>query len=1485
MNGNTLFRTPEELFHPVVAHWFAERFGRPTEPQRLGWPEIASGRNTLIAAPTGSGKTLAAFMVCIDRLLRQSIAGTLADETQVVYVSPLKALSNDIHRNLEVPLAEIGRCAAEAGHEMPTLRVMVRTGDTPASQRQAMVKRPPHILVSTPESLYLLLTSVKGREMLRTVRTVVVDEIHALARDKRGSHLSLSLERLSALCARPPVRIGLSATQRPIDEIARFLVGAGRVDSSTAQIEPDCQIVDTGHIRRLDLAVEVPPSELSAVCSHETWDQIYSRLTELIGTHRSTLVFVNTRRLAERICHKLSELLGADAVASHHGSLSRETRLSAERRLQAGELKAIVATASLELGIDVGYVDLVCQIGSPRSIATFLQRVGRSGHSLGALPCGRLFALTRDELLECLALVRAVRAGRLDRIELPKAPLDILAQQMVAAVSAEECSEDELFELVRRAWPYRELRRTEFDALVEMLSEGIVPGRRNGSYLHRDRIHGRLRARRGARITALTCGGAIPDLADYRVVTGDDRTFVGTVNEDFAIESLAGDIFLLGNTSWRIRHVRGGEVVVDDARAAPATIPFWLGEAPGRTIELSDEVSSLREDLAGQVTGQTDGYEVGNDAAEVYPRSGSSGLPLGGNGAAPHESAIGWLCSECGVSVWGAEQAANYVAAQQAAIGLVPTRKKVVFERFFDESGGMQLVIHAPFGARINRAWGLALRKRFCRSFDFELQASADDDGIVLSLGPQHSFPIEQLFRMLNPQNARNLLEQALLAVPMFQVRWRWNATRALVVPRQRGGERVPAHLQRFRADDLLSAVFPAQTACLENVVGDIQIPDHPLVNQTVHDCLQEAMDFDRWLALLADVEAGRVELIARDTREPSPFSYERLNANPYAFLDDAPLEERRARAVATRRSLSVENLGDLGRLDPEAIDRVRAEAWPTVRNADELHDALLSMVALPADEGEAWAAWFRELVTTRRATAVTVAGVAAGGTLWVAAERWPLVRALYPAVMAVPALELPKALDRAAETTEATLALVRGRLECRGPLAADEVAAHFGLRLSAVEAALERLEGEGAVLRGRYTPQANGVEWCDRRLLSRIHRLTLDGARQRVQPAEPADFWRFLMAHLHLTPDTRLEGRGGLREVLGKLQGFETPAGAWERDLLPGRVSEYDPDYLDELSLAGEVAWGRLRPPERAEGASPSAAGLTRVVPIALVARADLDWLLPPERGNPEAFARGDAKLVFDTLVADGALFVRDLLSRTDLLPGHLDMALGELAALGLVTADGFATIRSLVTSDGRPKTGRRHGKRPKGRRYAGGGRWSRFPGHVRAVPQAERNEHWARQLLHRYGVIFRDLLARETVAPAWRDLAAVYRRWEAQGKIRGGRFVLGVAGEQFAAPEIVERLRQTREARSKGQWVVVSAADPLNLAGIITPGPKISAKTRNALALVDGRLVASRQAGEVRIHEALPAALADSILRALSVTTSVRLRQPDSESGAVAG
>jgi ATP-dependent helicase Lhr and Lhr-like helicase len=1492
----------DSLFHPLTAAWFTGRFGEPTEAQRLGWPEIVAGRHTLIAAPTGSGKTLASFLVCIDRLVRQAVEGTLSDETQVVYVSPLKALSNDIHRNLEVPLAEIANHARAGGHELPALRVMLRTGDTPASARQAMVRRPPHIVVTTPESLYLLVTSGKGRDMLRSVRTVIVDEIHALARDKRGSHLALSLERLAALCDHPPTRIGLSATQRPIDEIARFLVGTENIDANG---QPDCRIIDAGHLRSLDLGIEVPPTELSAVCSHETWDEIYQRLAGLVLAHRSTLIFVNTRRMAERVSYRLRELLGDDAVASHHGSLSKEIRLAAERRLQTGQLKAIVATASLELGIDVGYIDLVCQIGSPRSIATFLQRVGRAGHSIGGIPRGRLLPLTRDELIECCALVRAVRERRLDRIEIPRAPLDILAQQIVATVAGEEYGENELFELCRRAWPYRDLGRGDFDAVVEMLSEGIGRNSRQGAYLHRDRIHGRLRARRSARLAAITSGGAIPEMADYRVVTREDRTFVGTLNEDFAIESLKGDVFLLGNTSWRIVYVRSGEVVVEDAHAAPATVPFWLGEAPGRTLELSAEISFLREELARQIASNDLPSEIGGPALAKasHPHAGTRREPPGGvcDAAAAGDNTvqsnhhptgtltcaarrvggqetISWLETHCGAGTHAAAQVVAYIEAQQTAIGLVPTQQQIVFERFFDESGGMQLVIHSPYGARINRAWGLALRKRFCRTFDFELQASADDNGIVLSLGPQHSFPIEQMFNMLNRQNAEQMVVQALLAVPMFRIRWRWNATRSLAVLRQRGGKKVPPPLQRFRADDLLTAVFPAQTACQENVTGDIEVPDHPLVNQTVYDCLHEAMDFDGWLDLLGEIEAGRTQLVAKDTYEPSPFSHEILNANPYAFLDDAPLEERRARAVATRRSLDCDDWHDLGRLDPAAIERVKSEAWPVVRDADELHDCLLSHAAWSAADGETWRGWFNQLVTAGRGTCLVRLNQP---ELWVAAERLSLIQAALPDATAEPKLDLPASMREEYESATATVELVRGQIAFCGPVTSDVIASHLGLPIEKVSAALEALEGEGTVLRGRFVPNAAdcgagvspaSVQWCDRRLLARIHRLTLTSARERVQPVEPAVFWHFLLEHQHVLADRNLRSRFGLREAIGQLQGFQTPAGAWERDVLPARLGDYDPAWLDELSLGGEVAWGRLQPPRAADDKKPRPRVLHRAVPTAIVSRTNLEWLLPPERPSPIELASGDARLALETLSARGALFRADLMSATGLLATQLDEALGELAALGLVTADGFAALRSLVSRDPQPLPRRVRRSSNRAQAYASGGRWSVFPGSLQQVEPAARAEHWAKLLLWRYGVMFRDLLARESAAPAWGELAAVYRRWEAQGRVRGGRFVSGVAGEQFADPDAVEELRRLRDAGPTQKWVVISAADPLNLAGILTAGSRVAAKTRNALALMDGRLIGMQQAGQIEFLETLTSEQLADITRALRVSTIVR-------------
>lgn len=1107
---------PEGLpagFDPLVSEWFRERFGRPTEPQLQGWPEIRAGRDVLISAPTGSGKTLAAFLIAIDGLVRQARAGTLAGRTEVVYISPLKALGNDVHKNLEIPLDGITTLAERRGEPIPSIRTALRTGDTPAWERQRMGRVPPHILVTTPESLYILLTAAGPREMLRGARTVIVDEIHAMAGDKRGAHLALTLERLDALVAESggarPQRVGLSATVKPIEQVAAFL-------SETARI------VHVPHRRDMELAVEVPRDELGPVASNEMWAEIYGRLAELIRAHRTTLVFVNTRRLAERVAHQLGERLGEGAVLPHHGSLSRRLRLEAESRLKSGELRAVVATASLELGIDIGSVDLVCQVGSPRSIAIALQRVGRSGHWVGATPKGRLFATTRDELIECAALVRAIQSGELDRLEIPRAPLDILAQQIVAACAAGEWGEDELYEMVRRAWPYRELARADYDAVVDMLSEGITGNRgRAGAWLHRDLVNRRLRARRGARLAAVTSGGAIPDTANYAVVVEPEGAVIGTVDEDFAVESMKGDVFLLGTASWRIRRIEPGRLRVEDAKGAPPSIPFWRGEAPGRTRELSAAVSRLREDLERE------------DAAQ--------------------------LLAACGLDRLGAEQAVEYVAAGRAALGATPGVNHVVAERFFDEGGGMQLVVHAPFGARINRAWGLALRKRFCRTFNFELQAAATDNGIVISLGEQHAFPLEIVFEFLKPETVERVLTLALLDAPMFTARWRWNASRALAIPRYRGGKKVPPPIQRMRADDLMAAVFPDQAACAENLTGEVRIPDHPLVKETIGDCLREAMDLEGLQALLRAIRDGSIRTSAIDTAEPSPFSHEILNANPYAYLDDAPLEERRARAVALRRSLRTDVSGGAGILDPAAIAEVAAESWPVVRDADELHEALLTLVLLPP--APEWEGWFAGLAAANRAARLATS---AGREFWVAAERLDLARAVHPdAALAPPiaAVRPPRGLPGAVEQCAAEI--LRGWFESSGPATTAAIAERLDLSRETVDIALAQLEAEGQILRGNFTGAAGEPEWCHRRLLARIHRLTIGRLRREIEPVATADFMRFLARWQHVAPGAQLHGPDGALQVIRQLQGYEIPAASWETDILPRRVARYIPEYL----------------------------------------------------------------------------------------------------------------------------------------------------------------------------------------------------------------------------------------------------------------------------------------------------------------------------------
>jgi len=1393
------------MFHPAVDVWFRRRFAEPTPVQALGWPAIAAGRDVLLTAPTGSGKTLAAFLYCLDALVRKACAGGLEDRTEIVYVSPLKALSNDIRRNLEEPLGELAAVAAGMGFRALDIRTAVRTGDTSATERRQGAKRPPHVLVTTPESLYILLTSESGRRGLAGARTVIVDEIHAVAGDKRGAHLALSLERLEHLVTSAggprPQRIGLSATVRPIETAARLLVGAERALPA---------IVDVGQRRDLDLAVEVLRDELGAVCTHEQWGEIYDRVAELASAHRSTLVFVNTRRLVERVALHLATRLGQDAVAAHHSSLSRARRFSAEQRLKSGELSVVVATASLELGIDVGAVDLTCLLGSPRSIATGLQRIGRSGHALGAIPKGRLFPLTRDQLVECAALVRAARRGEIDRVAMRRAPLDVLAQQIVAACAAEEWEEDRLYALCRRAAPYAGLDRRDFDAVVDMLAEGIATRRgRAGARLHRDAVGRRLKGRRGARLAALTSGGAIPDNANYDVVLEPDETLIGSVDEDFAVESMAGDVILLGNSSWRIRRVESGRVRVEDAGGAPPTIPFWLGEGPARTPELSAEVAVVREEVARRL-----------DEPEAAAR---------------------WLMDEAGLDEAGAALARDYIAAGRAALGAVPTQDTIVAERFFDEAGGQQLIIHAPFGGRINRAWGMALRKRICQSFDFELQAAATDDGVLLSLGPQHSFPLESVFEMVHPSAVERLLTDAALQAPMFATRWRWDASRSLALLRWEGGRRVPPYLQRMRAQDLLAAVFPAQLGCQDNAVGPVEIPDHPLVNETVRDCLSEAMDAQGLKQRLEALFSGKIRRLARETPEPSVFAHEILNANPYAYLDDAPLEERRARAVALRRGLPADIADDMGRLDPEAIVAVVEEARPDLRNADELHDLLLDVGALPAREGEAsgWTGWLDELIAARRAACLR------GGaqSFWVAAERRSLALAIWPEGHLEPEVVEPPARRAAAwsDREGAMVELVRSRLSLVGPTTAGALGEPFGLTPSETDSALARVEADGGVLRGRFSPDAapDAIEWCDRRLLARIHRRTLDRLRREIEPVSAADLMRFLFAWQHVRPGLQLHGRDGLARVIEQLEGFEVAAAGWEREVLPARVARYEPGWLDELCLSGDVAWGRLR---RHESARHAGRRLSGVVPITLLRRQNLAWLLEPREGVDETGLSAPARDVLAHLRAAGASFTDEIAARVRRLRIEVEEALCELVSAGLVTGDGFAGLRSLLHSEKRRR--QRPGRtRMTLRAPIGTGRWALLEAPPPPAPD-DLLEARARQYVRRYGIVFRDLLLREPEAPGWRELLKVYRRLEMRGELRGGRIVGGFVGEQFAAPEALEALRAVRrEARSgepqglpQSQTVRLSACDPLNLTGIITPGARVPAMLGHWVSYRDG-------------------------------------------------
>jgi len=1413
--GNTVL----DRFHPAVAGWFGKRFGEPTEAQTRAWPVTAGGGHALVAAPTGSGKTLAAFLSAINALVVEGLEHGLADEVYVLYVSPLKALSNDIQKNLQQPLSGIRDALLESGVPDVAIRDAVRTGDTPQFERERMRRVPPHILVTTPESLYILLTSDSGRKMLGRVRTVIVDELHALAGNKRGAHLMLSLERLEALVAanggKSPVRIGLSATVKPVEGMARFLVGAR---------EAPCTVIDTGHVRERDLALEIPRSPLDAMMPNEVWGELYDRLAELVRAHRTTLIFVNQRRLAERAAKQLAERLGEEHVTAHHGSLAREHRLKAEQRLKGGELKALVATSSLELGIDIGEVDLVCQLGSPRSIAAFLQRVGRAGHAIGAIPKGRLFPLSLDDLTECAALLDAARRGELDRIRVPAAPLDVLAQQIVAEVGCREWGEAELYEQLRHAHPYAELPRKAFDQVVQMLADGYATRRgRRGAHIHHDAVNHVLRGRRGAKLTAVTNGGVIPDQFDYDVVLMPEGHKVGTLNEDFSFESLPGDIFQLGNTSWRILKVETGKVYVEDAKGQPPTLPFWLGEALGRTAELSASVSRINQTASAKL----------DEGVEACER---------------------WIASELGMPGAAAGQLAAYLASSKVALTALPTLDTVVFERFFDEVGDTHLVIHSPFGSRVNRAWGLALRKRFCRQFNFELQAAALEDTIVLSLGPSHSFPLESVQDFLKAKTAREVLVQALLDAPMFGTRWRWNASTALAVRRTINGKKAPPQFQRSDSEDLLTVVFPDQVACAENLRGERQIPDHPLVKQTLDDCLHDVMDVDGFIKVLERIEAGEIRVVCRDLAAPSPLAHSILNARPYAFLDDGAAEERRTRLVTTHRLMDLETAAAVGNIDAAALERLRSEIAPEPANADELHDALVVHGFLTRDEGQPWHAGFEQLAAARRATVLH-----AGADLWVAAERLAELRAVLPAAECDPVIDAVRAAPASAD--EALREVVRGRLELLGPVTAAQLATPLGLAAEALETALAALEAEGAVMR------MEGGLWCERRLLARLHRYTREKQRSEIQAVAPAQFMRFLFRWQGVAGaadmsglGSRREGEAGLLAVLRKLEGFSVAAGAWEDDVLAPRLRHYLPELLDRLCAAGHVAW--FRPAQSADPERRS--GPVRTTPIVLCERDALAYWQPvgaalaatvaPEGAPTEASLSARAQKVHDALRAHGASFFGDLVHDTGLLRTEVEQGLGELVSQGLVTSDSFAGLRALIVPAERREKLRRY-RRAISREVDAAGRWS-LPRPARRAEQAgaladPAVEHVARVLLRRYGVVFRALLTREDHLPPWRELFYVYRRLEARGEIRGGRFVSGFSGEQFALPEAAGALRKA--GGEDEELVSISAADPLNLIGLIVPGEKVPALSGNRVLFRNGVPVAVQAGEEIRFLQAV--------------------------------
>lgn len=1501
-------RQPAMPFHPAVAEWFRRRFEAPSRAQILGWPVIADairppGHDVLLCAPTGSGKTLAAFMWAINRLIVEAEAGALRDEVSVLYVSPLKALANDIRLNLEEPLNGVREVAGEMGRTLAPIRAGLRTGDTPANERIAMLRRPPHILVTTPESLFILLTSARFREKLGAVRYIIVDELHAVAGDKRGAHLALSLERLERMVRRGgaprPVRIGLSATLNPIETLAAFLAGA-EVAADGERTPRPIRIVRADDTRReLDLAVIAPGPELGALATHPHWEAMYDTIASLIREHRTTLVFTLSRRWAERIALALQKRVGTDAVMAHHGSLARAERLAAEQRLKRGELKAIVATASLELGIDVGAVDLVCQIDSPKSISAAIQRVGRSGHSLGATPKGRFFALTIDDLIECAAAVRAIRLGHLDEVEVPLNPLDVAAQQIVAITADEEdIAEDELLRLLRSSHSYGALAAETLRQLIEEMATQL-PERIQGAApkIFYDRGARRVRPRRGARLAAITSGGTIPEAGNYDVVIAAEGRKVGDVEEDFAQESMRGDIFSLGSMPWKILGISKNRLMVEPAPGMAPSLPFWQTEAAGRSPAMSAEVCALRRHLAAFFSDDSSNLSVSRERSANANQVGSSPGEGSFSFGAPAEeqAAAQWLVSECALDEVAAAQAVAWIRRGVAALGAVPDEKNIIVERFFDGLGGTQIVIHSPFGIRFNRGLGLAIRKRLCQSFDFEIQASAIDDAVLLALNSRHSFPLEEILTTVNSHTARPTLVQAMLDAPMFEVRFRHVATRALAVMRSMRGRKVPAWIQRLRTQELITAIFPRRNACFENRPPALEIPGHYIVGETIRECLQQSADADRMEAVLRGLEDGSIRARFVDSVAPSVFAHRILLAWDYSFLDDGERANRRSRTVTMNRAMAEDVFRDedlSAMISAEAVDRVAAEIGGSAdssrpRNSDELYELVRAHGSIRG------AALDRQIDVETSALAIALERAGRFMRIRVApdspesfivAEDAPMFSAAYPdAIFAPPhsaasgAAPLPDTARVSLEDARAEL--VRRALATTVPTTTVALAARLALAPNEVEGILATLEANGAVFRGYFTTarpsddansqraashpnghaamsHENSEQWCDRYVLERIHRLTLSRLRSELEPCADHEFAAFRLRWMRVGVDLPASPEA-VRAVLDQLSGLAFDPAFWERAIFPARIREYRPEHLDLLCLSGDLRW---------IATSHGEAGVS----------ATLDFpgdvaFLPRRRRLPivgtAAPADERSVAVYQCLIAHGAQYLDQVAERSGLSERDTLAALWRLAATGLASNDSFGPLRLLSSdsdtaraitdapriSNGSAMSAMKHDAALRARLKSSlSGRWSA----IETAPARDDNggasgisgdatafdevRETAMLLLARHGILTREMLAREPALHSWRTLSFALRRMEYAGTIRRGYFVRALSGEQYALPEALELLRAVRTHNVANEPpIALSAADPANPYGVLLPGCGITREAGNLIVLRGGRVV----------------------------------------------